>query len=497
MKIFRPTCLLPVLAACLSLPVFAGQAPPETRPEPLTDPIPEPIEKGAIAVSLRDFARLPRLADAAIPPLTSDAHARIQYLKPLPDGSGRLAVHDLRGVLYLLRENPSETDTDTKTSAEASAFLDLREQDVGFDASMFPNETGLLGVAFHPDFNRPGSPGHGKFYTAHTTAPGARVANYLGQLGDEPNNHDSVIQEWTAEDPAADVFSGTSRELFRIGQFAPNHNIGNLEFNPAAAPGDSDHGLLYASLGDGGGANDPREFGQSTREPMAGILRIDPLGGGDAGGAAYGIPPDNPFVDTAGAAPEIWAWGLRHPQHFAFDRDGTMYINDIGQLQIEEVNIGVAGANYGWRLREGSFATAFGIGGVRPNPVYPRPIDEREFTYPVAQYDHDEGAAIGSGYVYRGAAIPELRGKYVFADLVNGRIFYIETAGLQASVQAEILELRVFIDGEEANIADAYGHPNTYARGVRADLRLGIDSRGELYTLTKGDGWIRKIVALN
>jgi len=487
MKISRLICLLPALAACLGPLVSAGQTPPE----PLPDPIPERIEKGAIAVSLRDFARLPRLADAATPPLTSDAHARIQYMKPLPDGSGRLAVHDLRGVLYFLREVPGEAETEI----EASAFLDLRERDVGFDASMFPNETGLLGVAFHPDFNRPGSPGHGKFYTAHTTAPDARAASYLGSLGDEPNNHDSVIQEWTADDPAASVFSGTSRELFRIGQFAPNHNIGNLEFNPAAAPGDSDRGLLYASLGDGGGANDPREFGQSTREPMAGILRIDPLGG-EGGDAAYGIPPDNPFVGTAGAAPEIWAWGLRHPQHFSFDRDGTMYINDIGQLQIEEINIGVAGANYGWRLREGSFATAFGIGGVRPNPVYPRPSDEREFVYPVAQYDHDEGAAIGSGYVYRGAAIPELRGKYVFADLVNGRIFYIETAGLQAGSPAEIRELRVFIDGAEANIADVHGHPNTYARGVRADLRLGIDSRGELYTLTKGDGWIRKIVAL-
>ena len=487
MKISRLICLLPALAACLGPLVSAGQTPPEALP----DPIPERIEKGEIAVSLQDFARLPRLPDAATPPLTSDAHARIQYMKPLPDGSGRLAVHDLRGVLYFLREVPGEAETEI----EASAFLDLRERDVGFDASMFPNETGLLGVAFHPDFNRPGSPGHGKFYTAHTTAPDARAASYLGSLGDEPNNHDSVIQEWTADDPAASVFSGMSRELFRIGQFAPNHNIGNLEFNPAAAPGDSDRGMLYASLGDGGGANDPREFGQSTREPMAGILRIDPLGG-EGGDAAYGIPPDNPFVGTAGAAPEIWAWGLRHPQHFSFDRDGTMYINDIGQLQIEEVNIGVAGANYGWRLREGSFATAFGIGGVRPNPVYPRPSDEREFTYPVAQYDHDEGAAIGSGYVYRGAAIPELRGKYVFADLVNGRIFYIETAGLQAGSPAEIRELRVFIDGAEANIADAHGHPNTYARGVRADLRLGIDSRGELYTLTKGDGWIRKIVAL-
>ena len=97
-----------------------------------------------------------------------------------------------------------------------------------------------------------------------------------------------------------------------------------------------------------------------------------------------------------------------------------MYINDIGQAQIEEVNIGVAGANYGWRVREGTFATAFGIGGVRPNPVYPRPEDTQSFTYPVAQFDHDEGNAISSGFVYEGSAIPQLLGKYVFTDMVTG-----------------------------------------------------------------------------
>ena len=219
-------------------------------------------------------------------------------------------------------------------------------------------------------------------------------------------------------------------------------------------------------------------------------MRINPLGGA---GARYGVPADNPFVDMDGFAPEIWVWGLRHPQHFSFDVDGTLYINDIGQAQIEEVNIGVPGANYGWRLREGTFATAFGIGGVRPNPVYPRPADEPDFEYPVAQFDHDEGRAISSGYVYRGEDIPELQGKYVFADLVTGRIFFIESDGLTPDDPALIQELRVFIDGAERNIGETLGHPNTYGRGMRADLRLGIDASGELYALTKGDGWARKI----
>ncbi len=471
MKFFH----LPTVAACLCMPVWAQQAPPE----PLADPIPGRIEKSGIAVALEDFAQLPRLADSSAVPRTTDAHARIQYLRPLPDGSGRLAVNDLRGVLYLL-------DAD---GGGPHVFLDLREQDVAFDDSMFPNETGLLGFAFHPDFSRTGAPGHGRFYTAFSATSASGVADYLEE---DSGNHESVIREWTADDPAANAFSGASREVFRIGQFAENHNIGNLAFNPAASPGDDDYGMLYASLGDGGGANDPGEYGQSASEPLSSIMRIDPLGDN---GARYGIPRDNPFVDTEGFAPEIWIWGLRHPQHFSFDRDdGTLYVNDIGQTQIEEVNIGVPGANYGWRLREGTFATAFGIGGVRPNPVYPRSEDERAFEYPVAQYDHDEGGAIGSGYVYRGESIPELRGKYVFADLVNGRIFHVESEGLTPGDPAPIRELRVFIDGEERNIAETLGHPNTYRSGLRADLRLGVDSEGELYALTKGDGRVRKIV---
>ena len=200
------------------------------------------------------------------------------------------------------------------------------------------------------------------------------------------------------------------------------------------------------------------------------------------------IPTDNPFVNDIDIAPEIWAYGLRHPQQFSFDTDGTMYIGDIGQSQIEEVNIGIAGANYGWRLREGTFATAFGIGGVRPNPVYPRPADQQEFVYPVAQFDHDEGNAISSVFVYRGSGIPELQGKALFTDMVTGRVFYIDTENLEPGNPATIQELRISFDGNERNVADAVGFQNTYARGNRAGLRLGIDSNGELYFLTKGDG---------
>lgn len=458
-----------------SAPLLAA----ESRPEPLADPIPEKIQKGSISVALEEFVQIPESQESANPERTNASHARIQYMTPLPDGSGRLVVNDLRGLLYLVSE----------TTGEPSVFLDAREYDIDFDDSMFPNETGLAGVAFHPDYAREGAPGFGKFYTAISVSPDSGPGNYLD---DNAENHKSVIREWTTENPNSNSFSGTSREVFRIGQFDQNHNIGTLAFNPAAEPGDADYGMLYISMGDGGGANDPMEYGQSTTEPMSSIMRIDPLG--SEGISAYGIPDDNPFVGNSEFAPEIWAYGLRHPQAFSFDIDGTMYICDIGQTQIEEVNIGVAGANYGWRVREGTFATAFGIGGVRPNPVYPKPEDEQEFTYPVAQFDHDEGNAISSGFVYRGSAIPELFEKFVFTDMVTGRVFYIDTDNLEPGNPATISELRIEFFGVERNIADAIGFPNTYSRGNRAGLRLGIDSAGELYFLTKGDGKIRKMV---
>ena len=226
---------------------------------------------------------------------------------------------------------------------------------------------------------------------------------------------------------------------------------------------------------------------------MASMMRIDPLN--FSPGSSYSIPANNPFVGKENIAAEIWAYGLRHPQHFSFDMDGTLYIADIGQNQIEEINIGVAGANYGWRLREGMFATAAGIGNVRPNPVYPRPQDPEEFTYPVLQYDHDEGRAVGSVFVYRGTGIPALNGKVIFSDMIAGRVFYADRQSLQAGVPGKISELRIKIDGAEVNLADAVGIENTYRDGKRADLRLGIDAQGELYLLTKSDGWIRKLVA--
>ena len=129
-----------------------------------------------------------------------------------------------------------------------------------------------------------------------------------------------------------------------------------------------------------------------------------------------------------------------------------------------------------------------------PGRVYAQPKDDPAFTYPIAQYDHDEGRAIGGGYLYEGTAIPQLVGKFVFIDLVDGRIFYIDAASAKPGTLENIKELRLAFDGEEKALADVSSFKNSYDTGVRVDARLGVDALGELYIVTKGDGWIRKIL---
>ncbi len=449
--------------------------------EAIGDPIPEPIEKGEIVLAAVPLARAPRTTDPVRPAATNNAYARIQVLRQLPDASGRLAFNDTRGILYL-------TDIDGRAPR---VYLDLSEEGVDFSNAAFPNEAGFMGFAFHPEFAQRGRPGYGKLYTAYSATPASGTADYLEASG---NVQESVVREWTASNPSASAFSGTSRVLLRVGQFAGNHNVGALAFHPTAIAGDADYGLLYIGFGDGGSAHDPLDYGQGLAEPLGGIARIDPLAPG--GGASYGIPADNPLVAVEGAAPEIWAWGLRHPQQFSWDTfNARMFISDIGQDQIEEINLGVAGANYGWRLREGTFATGHAV-GRRLGPVYEPPATDPEpFAYPVAQYDHDEGFAVGGGHVYRGASIPELVGKYVFTEFVRGRVFAFDADGVVPGDPAPIEEVRLAFDGVERELADVAGYPNTYNNTPRVDARLSVDADGELYLLTKGDGRILRLVS--
>lgn len=312
----------------------------------------------------------------------------------------------------------------------------------GVDAS---GEKGLLGLAFAPDFAA-----SGLFYTYTSEFPSG-VSDFPGTDG---SDHHTVIREFEVVDPASvplSVVAG-NREVLRITQPRGNHNGGALEFGP--------DGMLYISLGDGGGSSDGLDNGQDLTTIHGSILRIDPTGSNSANGE-YGIPAANPRVGLPGLD-EIWAWGLRNPYRVSFDQQtGFLWIGDVGQFEIEEVNIGATGVNFGWNLREGRF---FFVGGTlcTEDPGIPTGL---MLTDPVGQYDHDEGRAIIGGFVYRGERMPQFFGRYIFADL-NGRVF--------------------FLDGTEVREIDDTGSGSA--------LGFGQDGRGEIY-LMRGQSVNRLVLA--
>jgi len=243
-------------------------------------------------------------------------------------------------------------------------------------------EQGLLGLAFHPDYAR-----NGRFYVNLTDRAGAtRVVEY--RRSGNPNRANP----------------GSARQLLRIPQFAANHNGGALKFGP--------DGFLYIATGDGGGGGDTEGNGQNRGSLLGAILRIDV--DRRAGGRRYAVPASNPFRGSR--APEVHHYGLRNPWRFSFDRTrGDIWIGDVGQGAVEEIDFRRAGApggaNFGWNAFEGR--ARFPGGG----PI----AGGRAHVPPVAQYGHAKGCSVTGGYVYRGTRVPALRGKYVYSDFCTGR----------------------------------------------------------------------------
>jgi glucose/arabinose dehydrogenase len=472
-----------LLAAALPAAPAAAQ-----NGEPIADPIPEqPIASG-IGLRLEEFAQLPQ--SEPTPPPTDQRlvrRNRINYLGEIPDGSGRLYVPDLNGKLYTIEDGTTTAYLDVG-AAFAPAFFSGRGLGQGFGFA-----------AFHPAFAS-----NGRFYTVHVEQ--ASLATREPDLTPQPNTiFHGVVTEWTADDPAAATFSGTRREILRIGFAGQIHGIQQIDFNPEARWWSDDYGLLYIAVGDGGqGArnDDP----QDMAIPHGKLLRIDPQGTNGANGR-YGIPWDNPFVGEPGALGEIYAVGFRDPHRFSWDPSAgnRMFLGHIGEHNIEAVDEIEAGANYGWSEREGPFV--FDKTPADPcDRMYPLPPDDADYgyTYPVAAYDHDPpptwdctsdvGHGIVGGFVYRGRDVPELRGKYLFADLVTGRIFYTEAHQMRnGRPRAPIYELMVYdAAGRRVTMRDlagdgALGDPN------RVDPRFGRDADGELYLLSKGNGKIWRI----
>ncbi len=417
------------------------------------------IEKGDIAIHLN--------------PIATGLGAP-NYAIGAPGDSSRLFVVDQNGLLRVIQND----------SLLAAPALDMSGRlGTSFNPSNANDERGFLGLAFHPGFNDAGSAGFATLYTFSTepiptgtsptyAAPNAAVQNYK-----------SVVAEWKMSAADANLVDPNSRrEIISFGKTAGNHNGGTLAFGP--------DGYLYLGLGDGGNANDvgashiePGGNAQNLSTPLGKMLRLDALNPALTGASAdpvsangqYRIPTGNPF-QAAGQVPEIYAYGFRNPYRFSFDRgSGDLILADVGQNNIEEIDRVELGGNYGWAVKEGDFPFDRSSGdiGVRSPGVPAGLIDPISGALGTLEYDHGDGIAITGGFVYRGSAIPELSGKYVFGDLalqnlpprVDGRLFY---ADLQTG------ELREFLLPQFAN-------------GVLPDgltvHGFGEDAAGELYAI--------------
>ena len=335
------------------------------------------------------------------------------------DGTGDLYAVEQRGVIWRVAADGT---------IDGTPFLDI------VDRIGCCDERGLLGLAFSPDFEA-----NGRLFVNYTDNAGNTVVSEFGLLADgygDPNSE---------------------RQLLGINQPFPNHNGGMLAFGP--------DGYLYVGTGDGGSAGDPHGNGQSLDTLLGKILRID-IDNSDP----YAIPPDNPFAggqipEVGHGRPEIWDWGLRNPWRFSFDRQtGDLWIGDVGQNIYEEVNAepaGTGGRNYGWNTMEGMHCFT-GSGCAQDG-----------LTLPVAEYTHSQGCSITGGYVYRGSALPQLAGQYVFADYCSGRIWALDAATALSTGSAE---------------------PSEYGRLPINPTSFGEDEAGELYLVSEGGQIYRLIV---
>ncbi len=341
----------------------ATQAPATPTVLPIEAPAstPRPVTPTAIAMAPAfDPATLSLELEQIVDGLNSPVFAT-----QAGDGSGRLFVVEKNGRIRVI-------DAD---GLRKQPFLDIRSQ-VGSGGS----EQGLLGLAFHPNFAQ-----NGRLFVYYTDKQGNTVISRF-----------QANAERTEADPDSEVV------LLTAEQPASNHNGGMLAFGP--------DGMLYAGLGDGGGANDKFGNGQKLSALLGKILRIDV-----DSGETYTVPADNPFTGQASARPETWAYGLRNPWRFSFDRQtGDLWIADVGQGDWEEVNFQPAGSrggeNYGWSIMEGTHC------------FDAKTCDQAGLTLPVAEYGHGQDCSVSGGYVYRGAAQPSLEGVYFYGDYCSGTI---------------------------------------------------------------------------
>lgn len=426
-------------------------------------PYTAPIQKGDVAVRLLPIATGMGAPDYAISP---------------PGDASRLFVVEQMGLLRIIENGVLQPGAALDVSARVSP---------PFNAGNANDERGLLGLAFHPGFNDVSSVGYRTLYTyASEPIPVGSSPTFVAP-NNAVQNYKNVVNEWKMSAADASAIDPTSRrEVVSFGKNAGNHNGGTIAFGP--------DGYLYIGLGDGGNANDagashiePGGNSQNLATPLGKMLRIDPISptltpssaDGVSGNGQYRLPATNPFKG-AGELPEIYAYGFRNPYRFAFDsNNGELILADVGQNNIEEINRVTLGGNYGWAVKEGTYLFNRSNGTIGAPPGNNSPglpaglIDPIQGTTGTLQYDHGDGISITGGFVYRGSAIPELFGKYVFGDLAlrgspvraDGRLFYADLA------TGVIKEFRIpqFFNDQLPNGLTVHG--------------FGQDGSGELYAL--------------
>ena len=399
MRVSRSIALAAVAVLAVATPASAATA--------LFDPIPAPIPVSNSSIALQT------VASGLVSPVTGTV---------VPGDSKHLYVADQGGMIWAV---------DVRGSSPKTLVADLSGLLVSSLAKVIPglpyDERGLLGLAFDPGFED-----NGLLYTFTSENP-TPAPDFTTQPGVTPAGGQTVISQWRVLDREAEhlmVDPSSRRVLMRIDKPQFNHNGGELAFGP--------DDMLYISLGDGGAADDqgPGHVDGGNAQSLAPgnvlgkVLRIDPHGNNSANGQ-YGIPRSNPFVGRPGAD-EIWAYGFRNPYRFSFDaRSGRLVAGDVGQNDIEEVDVVRPGRNYGWPVKEGSFL--FDNGGAGAGFVTERsPGSPAGLVDPVLEYDHTapggvrcgfgapptacQGIAVVGGYVYRGDDVEALRGHYVFGD---------------------------------------------------------------------------------
>ncbi len=505
-----------------------------------------------ITLRIADYATLP-MTGKLDGTSTEGSLARVNFMREEPGGASRFFVNDLNGPLYIL----------DKSTKQFTVYLDLNG--AGANTGLFDKlatTTGLAGgfisFQFDPDYKM-----NGRFYTIHLEdpkMPGSLVPDNARFPGFKTDGYsptpaittpgeidrEAVVVEWTDTNIANTSFEGSARELMRVQLNTRIHPMGDLIFNPIARAGDPEWRVLYISCGDGGAGEAKatiRSNPQRLDTLIGKILRIVP----DlkehvdsttiSENGRYRIPKDNPFTATQGARKEIWAVGLRNPHRLMWDVDPANAANShlmaavIGLHLWEVVEIIRKGANYGYSRREGPEQL------TDDNAKEKIPDDDRipvqvtdtivnglvAPTYPVVAYRHAPGGgdAIAGGFVYRGKALPALRGKFIFGDISTGHVWSADYADMlaaddgKAETLAAIQEVPIYWDSPAAD-STKQPYPTMFpivesayhARGGkdpdlpggamvsgsgRADIRFAVDAAGELYILSKSDGIIRAV----